>query len=202
MLPAHAGLLGPGDAMIPDQPVSTLSDVLETAELALRTTGDGTVWQVGKQYLAQEAGSPPRVVFVPDEQGPGLGPPIQINAGLIAALTHKCLVYCQASDPGDDTQQAAPLYALVARVTNALRASAPGRVAFGGLGAGDRSLLPVPAYGRSMAFSFVYTADIAEDREIRAAVAKAFVARAPLDPDRPEGDTGQTATLTVTTERQ
>lgn len=178
------------------QPVSSLGDVLRRVQRLFSELGDGTPILIGKQHMAEPGpGSPPRIVFVPDETG-RLGKASQANAGYLATWRRGCTVNVRGAESGEEAGTLDAADQLVARVVQVLKALDPSHLAIEGEGASENSPLPVEAYGAGITFSFAYVANIPIDPATMRA-ARQLTAISPSDPDRPEGDTGKTFTVTT-----
>lgn len=179
------------------QPTSTLADLIRLVTAALNGAGDGIEVMVGRQYLAQfGAGSPPRLLFVPEERG-RLGPPPKINANYVGSYTHGCKVYVRGAESGDDPGRFDAVYAFADRVVNAIKwaGGAAGTIAPGN--PLDSSPRAEDAYGADIVFEFTYTRAIARDPEIWGVPVTAI---SPPDPDRPQGSSGKTIDVTTSAE--
>ena len=177
--------------------VSTLADVFRLVSKLFSLAGDGTPLFFGLKFLDNLGpGSAPRIVFVPDEEG-SLAGPLKISAGYVASWTHGCTVHVLGVEPGDDEGRFEPAYALAARVVTAIKALDPAHLVVAPGRPKDVSPLKVGAPGSAISFSFSYQTNIAQDAAILAA-AKQLTAISPPDPDRPQGDTGNTFTLDTT----
>lgn len=175
-------------------PVSTIGDLFRLVGAAFNALGDGTPLLIGRKYLAEfGAGSAPRVLFVPEEQG-RLGRPTRLNAGELASYTHGCQVYVRGAESGDDAGRFDAVYALADRVINALKWCDPAHVVLEPGNPRDASPLPDDAYGADVVFSFVFIRPIAIEREIHRLPVEAL---SPMDPDRPRGDSGKTFVLSA-----
>lgn len=175
-------------------PTSPLSEVLRLVGAVMGAIGDATPVMVGEQYLERGIGAGPRVVFVPEKRGTW-GPPPQLNAGLVAGVTHGCALYVRGAESGDDATRFAAAEVLADLAVNILRALAPGRIVGGEWG--DDSPAPVDAFGADLALTFTYTRGVAHNVTMAAAVATAIAARSPADPDRPNGDAGTTVSTAL-----
>lgn len=177
--------------------VSTLADVFRLVSKLFSLAGDGTPLFFGSKHLDNLGpGAAPRIVFVPDEEGTLAGP-LKINAGYVASWTHGCTVHVLGAEPGDDEGRFEPAYALAARVVTAIKALDPAHLVVAPGRPKDVSALKVGAPGSAISFTFTYATNIAQDAAILAA-AKQLTAVSPPDADRPQGDTGNTFTLTTT----
>lgn len=177
--------------------VSTLSDVIRRVEALFSLIGDGTPILVGSKHRDNLGpGAPPCIVFVPDEEGE-MGPPLKLNAGYIASWSHGCGVFVIGVEPGDDEGRFEPAYEIAARVVAALKACDPGHVEVGVARPKDESPLKAGLPGAVVRLSFVYRRNIPQNKAIERA-AKELVAVSPPDPDRPQGSTGNTFTMTTT----
>lgn len=176
---------------------STLSELLTLARVVMSAVGDATPVNIGAQYRDRGIGGAPVIVFVPEKRG-SWGPPLKLNAGLIASVTHGCEVYVRAVESGDDATRFAAAEALAGRVIGILRSLAPARIEGGDWS--DDSPTGVDAHGADLALTFRYTRCVAEDVTLTAAVKAAIAPRSPADPDRPNGDTGTTIKTTFATE--
>lgn len=178
-------------------PVSTLADVFRLVSRLFSIAGDGTPLFFGKKHLDNLGpGSAPRIVFVPDEEGT-LGGPLKLNAGYVASWTHGCTVHVLGVEPGDEEGRFEPAYALAARVVTAIKALDPAHLVVAPGRPKDVSPLKVGAPGSAIAFTFTFATNIAQDAAILAA-SKQLTPISPPDPDRPEGDTGLSFTLSTT----
>lgn len=185
----------------PAQPVSTLDDLLELVRRIFAEIGDGTPVMIGKEHL-EDVGAAPRVVFVPLVPGSGIGAPRQVAARLVASRIAKCTCHIRGAESGHEDTRRQATYRLSDRVVNALRAAAPGSLVLAPADSRDASPTGYEGYGFGEAFTFTFTGDIAEDEEIRAALEAVLMAQSPVDPDRPEGDTGGTFTVTTPADPQ
>lgn len=173
-------------------PVSRLSDLLRLVADELGNAGDGTTYLVGKKYLAEfGAGSPPRVLFVPEVRGK-LGPATKLNAGYVASMTHACTVYVRGAEDGTDMGQFDAACGLGDRVMNALKMADPGHVTLAPGNPRDESPLPDNAYGADVAFEFTYQRPVARDVAV---LRPGLTSISPPDPDRPQGGNGKTYTV-------
>jgi hypothetical protein len=172
--------------------VSTLGDVLRLVEYAFSALGDGTTILIGEGYLSTfGTGSPPRVLFIPEKTGALVTAP-KIGAGYLAGYAHGCDVYVRAAESGTDPGRFDAVYALLSRVTNALKWCDPGHIELSSR-LRDTSPLPVDAYGADVAFSFVYTRGIATDPAV---LKIPITSVSPPNPDQPGGSTGLTYDVT------
>lgn len=177
--------------------ISTLSDVFRLIERVYSLAGDGTPLFVGAEHLDNLGpGAAPRVVFLPDEEGQ-YGGALKFNGGWIASWTHGCGVVALGADAGDAEGRFEPAYALADRVVATLKALDPAHLKIGAARPKDASALKSGGPGRAVRFSFVYERNIAQDAAILAA-AKQITSVSPPDADRPQGDTGNTFTLSTT----
>jgi len=177
-------------------PVSTLSDVLRRVQLLFSELGDGTPILIGKQHVSEPGpGSPPRIVFVPDERGRLLSAQ-QLNSGYLAAWSHGCTVHVRGVDGGEEAGRLDAAVALADRVIQCLKALDPAHLAIEGEGPSEDSPLAVDAYGGGIVFSFRFTRHTPSDPAVIRA-ARALTAISPPDPDRPQGDTGNSFSVTT-----
>lgn len=182
---------------VQNMPVSTLSDVIRRVELLFSKLGDGTPILVGSKHLDNLGpSSAPRIVFVPDESGE-LGGALKVNSGYIASWSHGCGVVVQGVEPGDDEGRFEPAYMLAGRVVAALKALDPAHVEVGGARPKDESPLRAGSPGAVVRFSFVYRRNIPQDQAVLRA-ARELIAVSPVDPDRPQGSTGNSFDLALT----
>lgn len=131
---------------------STLADVIAQVVEAFDAMGDATPIMVGKQYLEQfGAGSPPRVVFVPETDG-RMGPPIEM--GDAASCTHGCQVFVRAAESGDDLERFKNAYELQGEIVSCIAVAGSGRIEWGNHG--DGSPVDVDTHGAELTFGFKY----------------------------------------------
>lgn len=170
---------------------STLDAVLAQVRDAFSAMADATTIMVGKQYLEQTIGAPPRVLFVPEQKGQ-LGPPLEL--GDAASIVHSCDVYIRAADTDDDLDRFAAAYALMKRVMGCLAVAATGRIVWGSFD--DESPTDAPAYGCDLAFSFTYTSAVRHD-ELRWRLDPATADSATWASAIPPGQPGTVDTVTA-----
>lgn len=179
--------------------VSTLDDVLQRVRDVFQLMGDGTPIMIGAQYEREPGPSaPPRVAFIPDEQG-RLGGVEKVSAGYIAKWLHGCRVRVLAAESGDDGSRATAAKRLAFRVIAVLKALDPGHIVLAPGNPRDTSALPVDGPGVDITFTFTYEAHIPQEQAVLRAV-KQLERVSPPDPDRPQGDTGKQIVLSVSAE--
>lgn len=170
--------------------VSTLDDVLQRVRDVFQIMGDGTPIMIGTQYEREPGpGAPPRVVFIPDEQGK-LGAVEKVSAGYIAQWLHGCRVRVLAAESGDDGSRAEAAKRLAFRVIAVLKALDPGHIVLAPGNPKDTSALAVDGPGVDITFTFTYVAHIPQEPAVLNAV-KQLASVSPPDPDRPQGSTGK-----------
>jgi hypothetical protein len=174
---------------VEQQRVSRLADFLRFFADKYSEVGDGIPILVGKKYLDQfGAGSPPRILIVPNAKG-RLGPAPKLNANYIAGWSQGATVYVRGAEDGTDLGYFDSAEMIAERVMNVLKNTDAGHVELAPGDPRDESPLPVDAYGADVAFAFTYTRPVARDVAVwRAATS----ARAIPDPDRPAGGNGKT----------
>jgi hypothetical protein len=172
-------------------PISMLDDLLEAIRHrlevvgALRVTpGDGRIeWLIGERYEQQE-GAPPRIFVLLDQDG-ALGPPHKLGGGYIAGITERCKFLIWGAETPADGDRYRAAKAILVRLVNAIRASAPGRVKGLRITRGDTPA--IVSYGEEYQLSMEYLWPVPVDARIWAVPTTPV---APTDPDRPHGDTG------------
>lgn len=174
--------------------ITTLSGVIAEVDRLMLAVADSTTIKVGKQYLERGAGSPARVVFVPDQDG-DWGAPMKFSAGHAASVTHGCTMYVRAAEGTDDTKRFDNATALGDKLINALRRAAPGRIQ--GKKISDGSPVAVDAYGAELVFAFTYQRDVQKDETLWK-VPSQNDTLTPIRPDEPNGPTGKSYTVTTT----
>lgn len=137
---------------------STLIDLITQVKQAFSLMGDATPILVGKAYKDQRgAGSPPRVVFVPDSGAGKIEGPYEM--GNAARMTHTCEVSVRAKESGDDFDRFKAAYALFDLVIDCLVTGAPGRIEWTGFT--DTSPANNDAgYGVELTATFGYKRDV------------------------------------------
>lgn len=174
------------------QPISTLDDLIRVVMAVFSAAKDGTPIMVGEAYKSDfGAGSPPRVLFVPEKRPGMLGGAPKVNANYLAGWSHGCTVYVRGAESGEDVGRLDAAYELADRVINAVKGASPGRVVLAPGNPDDDSPLPQDAYGADLTFSFSFVRGVAVDPEITRAL-RTLGSVSPPDPDRPQGDTGNT----------
>lgn len=179
-------------------PVSTLADVIRLFQAVYSHMGDGTPIMVGEQYLREPGpGSPPRIVFVPEEGDGKFGPPLKLNSGYVASRSWTCDVCVRAAE-GDDAGRFEPAYLMAARALTVIKNLDPGNIAvYPGQIRDDSPLAVGGAAGAGERFYFTYASNIAQDPAVIRAVASAIASVSPPNPDKPGGDTGNTFETSV-----
>lgn len=172
-------------------PVSMLDDLLEAIRYrleavgALRVTpGDGRIeWLIGERYEEQE-GAPPRIFVLVNQDGQ-LGPPNKLGAGFIAGITERCKFLIWGAETPADGDRYRAAKAIMVRLINAIRASAPGRAT--GLRIVRSDTPKIVTYGEEYQLNMDYFWAVPKDAAIWAVPTTPV---SPPDPDRPHGDTG------------
>lgn len=175
---------------------STLVDVLEQVKQAFSNMGDATPIEVGKQFLAQGIGAPPRIIFAP-EMGPNgaIGDPRE--AGNAASMVHSCMVSVRARGSQKDTERFKAAYALAFRVISCLVVAGTGRIAWVG-GLSDTSPSATDSAGAELTFYFTYSCDIPHDAK-RWALAPATADTSDEQPQPPPGVLADGGSITLNT---
>lgn len=186
-------------------PVTTLSDVLVAVRALLIAVGDvradsnlgGVELLFGERYLKQE-GSPPRIVFVREDGD--IGPVLAVGARQVNSITETVRCYVWGAETSDDVDRQRAAEALAHRLLNAFKATAPGRLA--GKVRLRNSDTNVVTYGEELVLDLAYSYGVPYDDAIwdAAYAAAPDPALSPPDPDRPQGDTGDTFTVIPTLE--
>jgi hypothetical protein len=175
---------------VQDQPISKLGDLLRLFARMMTEIGDGTLVQIGRQYLEQfGTGAAPKILFVPAPDGQLGGAP-RLNARYVAGFTDVCLVYIRGAEAGDDFSRLDNVDDMVDRVVNILKALGAACVEVGRGKPRDDSPLQVDAYGAQKVFMFAYTRGVPRNHEIWNRAFQVINPTAPTDPDRPLGDNG------------
>lgn len=178
-------------------PVSTIADVIRLVQHVFSILGDGTPIMVGAQYLRETGpGSAPRVVFVPEETGK-FDAALKLNSGYVASWTHVCLVHVRGAEPGDDPGRFEPAHQLAARVVTILKNLDPGHIVLAPGNPRDDSPLPVDGPGADIVFQFSYQTNIAQDPAVLRAIRTAITSVSPPNPDQPQGNSGQSITVSA-----
>ena len=185
---------------------ATLADVVRSVcaamvrlgDVAAANDGSGGTARVfhGEEYEDQND-TPPRYVFVQNEDGGELGPALAVGARQVGALTETLKIHVWGAGPSDDARcDDARVRAM--RLHNLVKAWAPGRVAGKMF---ERSQNPkVLRLGEQVLLTYSYAQAIPEDADVFAdAYANAPIASPPR-PDQPQGDTGLTFAVSADTE--
>lgn len=173
---------------------SNLAAVIGQVGDALGALADATPCMIGKHYLEHfGAGSPPRVLFVPETRGK-VGPPTEL--GFTASITHACDVFVRGPESGDDLGRFDAAYALGDLVIDLIQTAGTGRIEWTDYA--DGSPTNVDAFGADLAFSFTYTRNVRHDAR-RWALPAATADTSTKVPNVPPGVPSSGATIDVTT---
>jgi len=175
---------------------STLADVIQQVKEAFALVGDATPIMIGKKYLDEGVGNPPRVVFVPEASGK-VGPPIEM--GSACSITHACDVFVRGVESGDDVARFNAAYVIGDRVLGFLAIAAAGRIEFGDYG--DGSPTDSDAFGAELTLSFKYSRDVRHDAR-RWALAPASPDTSPFPAIPPQGELADQVELEVSADPQ
>lgn len=176
---------------------STLVDVLEQVKQAFSAMGNATPIMVGKQFLAQGTGSPPRVVFAP-ETGPNgaIGEPREM--GNAASFVHSCVVSVRGVGSNKDTERFKASYALASLVIACLVVAGSGRIEWVG-GLNDGSPSATDGTGAELTFAFTYSCEIPHAAG-RWDLTPATADTSDQQPQPPPGVFGDGVSMNLTTE--
>ncbi len=141
-------------------PGSTLIDVLAAVRDVFSALGNATPIMVGKKYLTDKIGSPPRVIFVPETGRGKIGPIFEL--GNSAGCVHSCVVHIRAKESGDDFNRFRAAYALMDLVVDCIQTVATGNIEWTG-DLGDASPTDTDGPGCELVFAFLYRRDIAHN---------------------------------------
>lgn len=137
-------------------PASTLTAVIRQVREALDAIGEAAPVIVGASYLEFGAGSPPRILFVPELRGEISD---AIKQGNSASMIHSCNLYVRAAEiSGSDEERFDATYALADIVIDCIQTAAPGRIVWGPMS--DSSPTRTGDYGTELEFFFRYQRDI------------------------------------------
>lgn len=175
---------------------ATLADVIRNVCAALVRLGDvaatndgaGGTARVfhGEEYVDQND-TPPRYIFVQNEDGGELGPALAVGARQVGSLNETVKIYVWGAGASDDAR-VDDARARAMRLVNLMKAWAPGRLV-GKLF--DRTQNPKAArFGEQVMLSYSYAQAIPEDAAVFADAYAHAVAASPERPDQPQGDTG------------
>jgi hypothetical protein len=176
--------------------VSTLADVIRLFQRVYSQLGDGTPIMVGKAFLAEPGpGSPPRIVFVPEDGNGKFGPPLKMGPSYIASRTWTCDVAVRGAE-GDEAGRFEPTWAMAARALTVLKNLDPGHITvYPGKVRDDSPLAVGGAGGAGERFYFTYASNIAQDPAVLAAIKACITSISPPNPDQPGGSNGKEYTV-------
>jgi hypothetical protein len=135
---------------------STLATMIGQVKDAFDAMGDATPIMVGARYLTEGVGSPPRVVFVPEDRPGKLLPPLKM--GNAARMVHACSVYVRAAESGEDIERLSQAYALADLVIDCIETAGTGRIEWSEVT--NDCPTDVDAFGAGLKFSFTFARDI------------------------------------------
>lgn len=175
---------------------ATLADVLRNVIAAMQRLGDvaptndgsgGTARVFHGEEYEDQNDTPPRYVFVQNEEGGELGPALAVGARQVGSLNETLKVHIWGAGPSDDAR-VDDARARAMRIHNFLKAWAPGRISGRMI---DRTQNPkLLRLGEEVLLSYTYAQAIPEDSAVFADAYAHGNATSPPRPDQPQGDTG------------
>lgn len=184
---------------------ATLADVVRNmcgalvrlGDVAAMNDGSGGTARVfhGEEYEDQND-TPPRYVFVQNEDGGELGPALAVGARQVGSMTETLKIYVWGAGPSDDAR-CDDARARAMRLHNLFKAWAPGRVAGKMF---ERSQSPKALrLGEQVLLTYSYAQAIPEDAAVFADAYANAGTVSPPQPDQPQGDTGLTFAVSSVT---
>jgi hypothetical protein len=177
---------------------STLIDILKQAKDALDAMGRFMPTSIGKAYLAEGAGSSPRVVFVPESGNGRVESPQEM--GHAAKIVHTCTVHVRGRESGDDVERFREAYDLADLVIDLVQTAGTGRIIWGEYSDGSPTDTDA-GYGVEIVIGFSYWRDLRHDATRWGLPAAADDTDAAF-PQPPPGTPAGGITITPTTEPQ
>jgi hypothetical protein len=172
--------------------VSTLDDFMVAVQARFAAAGDPTPVLIGERWLPQFS-APPRIVFRPTKDGGNFGPPNRVGAGFIASIRETMTAYVWGDETVADGDRYRAAKALCMRLINAYRREGPGKLTGLNIARGDAT---AETFGEEYQVTAAFTWNVPQDAAIWA---PPTTPEPNPDPMRPQGDTGETESLTMTT---